>query len=112
MNTPITSIKNFGAATEKKFISIGITCAEDIKEMGINNAYLQLLKSGERAHFIAYYAMAMGLQGRSWNDCKGKEKEELRKVFDDLVEKSRKDPIAAPSGIEAYLDRIGTGLRR
>jgi DNA transformation protein and related proteins len=43
-----------------------------------------LIASGERPHFIGYYALVMGLQGRRWNDCKGAEKQALRVKFDQL----------------------------
>ena len=66
-----------------------------------------LLAAGERPHFIGYYVLAMALQGRPWNDCKGAEKAALRERFDALVAQRRGDPLA---GIEAELDQIG--LRR
>ncbi len=50
--------------------------------------------------------MVMGLQGRPWNDCKGKEKDALRARFDALkVEAAAK---ASPEDkMEAILDEIG-----
>lgn len=46
--------------------------------MGSDEAYLRLLQNGERPHFIGYYVLVMGLQGRPWNDCLGEEKTALR----------------------------------
>ena len=60
----------------------GIHSAEELRELGADEAYSRLLRSGSRPHFIGYYMLVMGLQGRPWNDCKGKEKAELRKRFD------------------------------
>lgn len=71
-------------------------------------AYARLLQANERAHFIAYYVLVMGLQGRPWNDCQGAEKAALRARFDAL-----KTAHAAQAGkgglaqIETMLDEIG-----
>ncbi len=70
---------------ELAFSAVGIETAEDLRELGADPAYKQLLDGGSRPHFIAYYALVMGLQGRPWNDCQGKEKTELRQRFDALV---------------------------
>ena len=59
----------------------GITSAEELREIGADAAYARLLQTGTRPHFIGYYVLVMALQGRPWNDCKGKEKEELRKTL-------------------------------
>lgn len=102
----ITTIRNLGPAMEKAFARAGVQTAEDLRDMGPDAAYTRLLASGHRPHFIGYYALVMGLQGRPWNDCKGKEKEALRARFDAICAGHR------PSGIEADLDAIGTGMRR
>ena len=47
-----------------------------------DEAYARLLRAGTKAHFIGYYVLVMGLQGRPWNDCKGDEKKALRQRFD------------------------------
>ena len=46
----------------------------------------------------------MGLQGRPWNDCKGKEKEALRRRFDALVAGNYN---SAEAEIERVLNEIG-----
>lgn len=110
--TPVSSIRNLGPASDASFARAGIHSAEELREMGPDAAYAKLLATGSRPHFIGYYAMVMGLQGRPWNDCKGKEKDALRARFDDLVASAKSDKNAAPIGIEATLNEIGTGLRR
>ena len=66
----------------------------------------KLIASGMRSHFIGYYVLVMGLQGRPWNDCQGAEKQALRQRFDAL--KAAQKPAGAPdSGIERILDEIG-----
>jgi DNA transformation protein len=51
----------------------------------------------------------MGLQGRPWNDCKGKEKADLRKRFDAL---KAGNPANHDSAFEKALDEIGVIRRR
>lgn len=105
----IETIRNLGPATAREFERAGITTAEELREIGGDAAYARLLASGVRPHFIGYYALHMGLQGRPWNDCRGEEKESLRKSFDALV--ANNNPIV-PTGIEAELDKIGSGQVR
>ena len=82
MPTPITTIPNIGPATEAAFARAGLHSAEDLREIGADEAYRRLLASGSSPHFIGYYVIVMGLQGRPWNDCKGAEKKALRARFD------------------------------
>ena len=74
MPRPVTDIPNLGPASAEAFARAGITSAEEIIELGADEAYLRLLQSGSAPHFIGYYVLVMGLQGRPWNDCKGEEK--------------------------------------
>ena len=110
MANPISSIRNLGPAVEESFARAGITSAGELREMGADAGYLRLLQSGSRPHFIAYYALIMGLQGRSWNDLDDTEKVALRIRFDALTAQV-KTP-STPAGIEAILDKIGVGTRR
>jgi DNA transformation protein and related proteins len=105
MMEPVSSIRNLGPATEAAFARAGITSAEQLREMGADAAYGALLAAGERPHFIGYYVLVMGLQGRPWNDCAGAEKDALRARFDAL--KAAHAPAAGLDGIEAILDQIG-----
>lgn len=89
MTTPISSIRNLGPATEAAFAKAGITTAEELHALGAHEAYRRWLQAGLGPHFIGYYVLHMGLQGRSWNDCKGDEKKALRIRFDALVAETR-----------------------
>lgn len=104
MSDPVSSIRNLGPAMETAFAGVGIDTAEALRTLGTDAAYAKLLASGHRPHFIAYYVIEMGLQGRPWNDCKGKEKAALRKRFDALVAKHHD---RGKAGIEKILDEIG-----
>ncbi|WP_343503859.1 TfoX/Sxy family DNA transformation protein [Alloyangia pacifica] len=103
--TPISSIRNLGPAVESACRRAGIADAETLRALGADETYRRLLAHGTRPHFIGFYVLHMALQGRPWNDARGKEKEELRSRFDALVaERKGNAPL---DGIEKILDEIG-----
>ncbi|MFN3645483.1 MAG: TfoX/Sxy family DNA transformation protein [Gemmobacter sp.] len=106
--TPISAIRNLGPATEAAFRRAGIADAETLRALGADAAYARLLAAGERPHFIGYYVLVMGLQGRPWNDCQGPEKAALRARFDAIkaAAAARPDAGLAP-GMAAALDALG-----
>ena len=108
MTDPVSSIRNLGPASDVAFAKAGINSAEDLRELGADAAYSRLLAAGTKPHFIGYYALVMGLQGRPWNDCKGKEKDELRTRFDALKAANTPEP---DSEIERILNEIGVRAR-
>lgn len=109
---PVSSIRNLGPASNAVYARAGITTADQLRALGPDAAYAKLLTSGSQPHFIGYYAMVMGLQGRPWNDCKGDEKKALRVRFDAIKASAASDTTAAPAGIERFLDQIGVGTKR
>lgn len=114
MARPISSIRNLGPASEAAFARAGIHTADQIEELGADEAYLRLLQSGSAPHFIGYYVLVMGLQGRPWNDCKGKEKDLLRVRFDALKARSAALPSPARDHkkLAAIFDELGLLSRR
>jgi len=94
---------------EAEFNAAGIMTAEALRDMGADAAYAAILENGYKPHFIGYYVLHMGLQGRPWNDCKGKEKEALRVRFDAIKAKHAKPP---KSQLDAFMDQIGLIDRR
>lgn len=111
-STPVSSIRNLGPASDAAFARAGIHSADELRELGADKAYERLLLSGSRPHFIGYYALVMGMQGRPWNDCHGAEKTALRSRFDNI--KASVQPLKSTDtdAIESILDEIGTGVRR
>ena len=107
MSEPVSSIRNLGPASDANFAKAGITNAAQLRELGAEDAYLALLKSGTRPHFIGFYVLVMGLQGRPWNDCQGAEKAALRVTFDGLKAKAAGTKEKGRSELEAALDLIG-----
>lgn len=106
---PVSSIRNLGPAVEQACARAGIRSAEHLRGLGTDEAYRRLLETGTRPHFIGYYVIEMGLQGRPWNDCKGKEKAALRARFDKIVAGCRESGLGE---VEQILNQIGTGLKR
>ena len=109
MSDAVSTIRNLGPASDAVYARAGIHTATQLRDLGPDAAYAKLLQSGSKPHFIAYYAMVMGLQGRPWNDCQGDEKKALRVRFDKLKhakhDKGRSD-------LEAALDIIGVVERK
>ncbi len=108
MAEPVSSIRNLGPAVEAACRRAGIDSAEMLRALGADEAYGRMIRSGTQPHFIGYYSMVMGLQGRPWNDCRGDEKRTLRARFDAI--KSQCKP-APGSEIERALDEIGVIAR-
>ncbi len=109
MSDPVSSIRNLGPASDSAFARAGIHTASQLRDLGPDLAYGKLLQSGTKPHFIGYYAMVMGLQGRPWNDCQGDEKKALRMRFD-VIKAGR--PDKGRSDLEAALDIIGVVERK
>lgn len=109
MTEPVTAIPNLGPASATAFARIGITTADEVRALGADECYRRLLGDGIRPHFIGYYVLVMGLQGRPWNDCKGAEKAALRTRFDALVAATSAESFGE---VEAVLNVIGTGRKR
>jgi len=104
MPSPVSSIRNLGPAFEQACARAGIHSAEELRELGADAAYARLIEAGTRPHFIGYYVLVMGLQGRPWNDCKGDEKKALRASFDRIKAGARQAPV---SKLIAELDAAG-----
>lgn len=108
MSDPVTAIRNIGPASVAQFERAGLKTADAVREIGADAAYARLIATGTRPHFIGYYALVMGLQGRPWNDCKGPEKAELRRRFDDICGAAPPAEIAGlPASLSRFLDTIG-----
>ncbi len=109
MSSPITSIRNLGPAFEQACHKVGILTAEELREIGADAAYAMMLRAGTKPHFIGYYVLVMGLQGRPWNDCKGDEKKALRVKFDAIKAEAFDKGL---SEFERILDTIGVIEKR
>jgi len=110
MSDPVSSIRNLGPAFEQACARAGIHSAQELRALGADEAYGRLLQAGSRPHFIGYYVLVMGLQGRPWNDCKGEEKKALRQRFDTIKASVRTAPETQMiSDLDAIGVRVSTG---
>ncbi len=101
-----SSIRNLGPASDIFYGRADIKTAEQLRDLGPDEAYFRSLQAGGKSHFIGYYALVMGLQGRPWNDCQGIEKKDLQKRFDAIKARlSGKDK--GRSEFEAALNALG-----
>jgi DNA transformation protein and related proteins len=107
MSDPVSSIPNLGPASEAAFARVGITTAQQIRDLGADEAYRRLLLNGSQPHFIGYYVLVMGLQGRPWNDCKGEEKKALRARFDTIKDSLIGTKEKGRSDLETALQMLG-----
>lgn len=104
MSEPVSSIRNLGPASDAAFARAGMDTAEQVRALGADAAYARLLATGTKPHFIGYYALVMGLQGRPWNDCQGPEKDDLRRRFDTLKDRAHDK---GRTQLETALNEIG-----
>ncbi|MDB2548092.1 TfoX/Sxy family protein [Paracoccaceae bacterium] len=100
----LQSLRNIGPAMAQSLSKAEIKRAPDLRDMGADQAYIALLRSGISPNFIMYYVLHMALQGRAWNDCKGAEKVRLRKNFDQICT-DHHDPDR--SEFERHMDILG-----
>ncbi|WP_425050791.1 TfoX/Sxy family protein [Psychromarinibacter sp. S121] len=107
MSDPVSSIRNLGPASDRAFARAGLSSADEVRDLGADEAYRRLLANGSKPHFIGYYALVMGLQGRPWNDCTGPEKDALRVRFDALKAGT---PAEGSAALAAALDELGVRL--
>ena len=112
MPEPVSSIPNLGPASEAAYARAGIHSAEEIRALGADEAYRRLMLSGTQPHFIGYYVLVMGLQGRPWNDCKGEEKKALRVRFDQIKASLIGTKEKGRSDLETALQFFGVVERR
>ena len=112
MPEPISSIPNLGPATQEAFAKAGIHSADDLRRLGADEGYRRWLAAGLPPHFIGYYALVLGLQGRPWNDCQGDEKKALRARFDAIKASMAGTKEKGRSELEAALQFFGVIERR
>ncbi|NPD15908.1 TfoX/Sxy family protein [Xinfangfangia sp. D13-10-4-6] len=107
MSDPVSSIPNLGPASEAAFARAGVNSADQLRALGADAGYARLLASGARPHFISYYVLVMGLQGRPWNDCKGEEKKQLRHRFDAICATAAGSDDGRDRALDQALRQIG-----
>ena len=87
----------------------GIMDADTLHALGADVAYVRLIAHGHRPHVMAFSAIAMGLQGRHWNDADPAEKTALRARFAAAKAAARTNTTheQGRTPMDAALDEIG-----
>lgn len=63
---------------------IGIHSREDLMTSDYKTIKKKLIEAGVTPHLNIFYSIEMGLQGKSWNDITPKEKNEIKKILEDV----------------------------
>lgn len=103
----VTTLRYIGPAMAQSLARADIHLADDLRQIGADEAYTRMMAAGTRPHFIGYYALVMALQGRPWRDCKGAEKAALRQRFDALPRGAAVAPDGLPDALSRFLNQIG-----
>lgn len=111
MSEKPSSIRNLGPASDTFFARAGILTADELRGLGADEAYFRALTAGGKPHFIGYYVLVMALQNRPWNDCKGKEKAELKRRFE-AIKARVAESGRSPAGLDRALAEIGVMPKR
>lgn len=101
-----SSIRNLGPASDIFYGRANINTTDELRALGADEAYFLALRAGGKSHFIGYYALVMGLQGRPWNDCRGPEKDALKQRFD-AIKARLTDKDKGRSQLETALNVLG-----
>jgi hypothetical protein len=80
----LDEIKNFGPYMVKIMNLIDIHSREDLMASDYKTIKKNLINSGINPHLNIFYSIEMGLQDRSWNEITSNEKNEIKKILEDI----------------------------
>ena len=81
----LNEIKNFGPYMVKTMNLIGICSRKDLLESDYRTIKKKLVQARVTPHLNIFYSIEMGLQGKSWNEITLNEKNEIKKILEDLI---------------------------
>ena len=81
----LNEIKNFGPYMVKIMNLIGIYSRKDLLESDYRTIKKKLERAGVSPHLNIFYSIEMGLLGKSWNEITSNEKNEIKKILEDLM---------------------------
>jgi DNA transformation protein len=74
----LTSLRDIGVVSERWLREVGITTVAELRRVGPAEAYGRVVfRFGKVANRNLLYALAMGLEGRAYNDATDAEKRKL-----------------------------------
>ena len=81
----LNEIKNFGPYMVKIMNLIGIYSRRDLMESDYMTIKKKLVKAGVAPNLNIFYSIEMGLQGKSWYEIGLNEKNEIKKILENLI---------------------------
>ena len=81
----LDKIKNFGPYMVKIMNLIGIHSRKNLMSSDYKTIKKNLIKAGVKPHLNIFYSIEMGLQGKSWNEIKSNEKNEIKRILEDMI---------------------------
>jgi hypothetical protein len=81
----LDEIINFGPYTVKIMNLIGIYSREDLMTSDYKTIKKNLINAGVNPHLNIFYSIEMGLQGKRWNEITSNEKNEIKRILEDII---------------------------
>ena len=81
----LDKIKNFGPYMVKIMNLIGIHSRENLMASDYKTIKKNLINVGVKLHLNIFYSIEMGLQGKSWNEITSNEKNEIKRILEDMI---------------------------
>ena len=81
----LDEIKNFGPYMVKIMNLIGIHSRKDLMDSDYKTIKKKLINAGVKPHLNIFYSIEMGLQGKSWNEITSNEKNEIKRILEDMI---------------------------
>jgi DNA transformation protein len=80
----LDEIKNIGPYMVKIMNLIGIYSREDLMASDYKTIKKNLINAGVNPHLNIFYSIEMGLQGKCWNEITSNEKNEIKRILEDI----------------------------
>jgi hypothetical protein len=81
----LDEIKNIGPYMVKIMNLIGIYSREDLMASDYKTIKKNLINAGVNPHLNIFYSIEMGLQGKRWNEITSNEKNEIKRILEDII---------------------------
>lgn len=81
MKSDLSKLPNIGKDTETKLIRVGITSAAELKEVGVEQAFLRLQAIDPGACLSLLYGLAGAIENVKWNQHPPQRKHELKTFY-------------------------------
>lgn len=80
----LTSMKNIGKEIENKLMSVGISSAEELKQLGAKQAFFRLKMEFPNVCLVHLYTLQGAVDNLEYNQLSDEVKRDLKSFSDDL----------------------------